>query len=157
MAAATAPQMGPVAGEASGAAATGPNGLSPKDTQPLRASVDDEGPHLVLPVPQPSFPSPYAPASEPMPFQGGFRHAATGAVFHHAATQTAQAADQRRRPPPGERVSMGTQTGRQHARAVQCPHDAGTQCPTPGGAHEHEGTVVELTGVRSLWMSAGTA
>lgn len=58
------------------------------------------------------------------PFMGGYKHRLTGAVYHHASTQTLP----KRRPDRGVVVfSRDTQTLEMKSQAQQCPVDASTQ------------------------------
>lgn len=76
------------------------------------------------------------------PFLGGYRHVATGKLFHHAATQTpgGELVQRRRMAQP---TCAATQTGRPRTRAVQCPHDAATQYCSSDAAN---GAPLVLTG-----------
>lgn len=70
------------------------------------------------------------------PFLGGYRHAASGTVFHHAATQTPGGELVQPRRVMRQPVCAATQTGQPRSKAVQCPHDAASQCDatdTAGG------------------------
>ncbi|CAL1591990.1 unnamed protein product [Knipowitschia caucasica] len=58
------------------------------------------------------------------PFLGGYKHRLTGAVYHHASTQT----HPRRRPGRGVQVfSRDTQTVELKSQTQQCPADVSTQ------------------------------
>lgn len=91
------------------------------------------------------------------PFLGGFRNRHSGAVFHHAASQTVPPPQQPPSRPHVPRVSAGAQTDKpRRSHAAQCGRDATTQCPRPGWAEGcDEGRVVELPSGRAGWP-AGT-
>ena len=110
-----------------------------------------------LPPAPPQLPSPptapaglYASPAD-KPFLGGYRHSRSGAVFHHAATQTpgGELVQPRRMRQP---VCAATQTGRPRSRAVQCPRDAAAQCGEPDAAGAR---VLPLTGTRGTCAVAG--
>ncbi len=66
---------------------------------------------------------------EPKPFLGGFKNTRTGAVQHHASTQTRSPQPQLQRP---AQVCSEAQTAQQMSRSAQTKADAYTQCSRPG-------------------------
>lgn len=97
--------------------------------QPLAHGKEVAVPHM-LPAAH-SYASFALPAEKP--FLGGFRNRHSGAVFHHAVTQTDPPAPRIPTQPRAPGVSTGAQTDKlRHSRAVQCAHDAATQCSRPG-------------------------
>ena len=111
------------------------------------ATGDEEEEQVVLPSSSgPSVNHSAFASADSKPFLGGYRNAAIGAVYHHAATQTDAAANHPRRQ-RGPQASTATQTGQPRSCGVQCPREASTQCPRPGWAEDvAQGRVVELGG-----------
>ncbi|KAL4436599.1 hypothetical protein ABPG75_003738 [Micractinium tetrahymenae] len=126
------------AAEDHGATSIGPTATA----QPSMPEGQEDDPAPLLPAH--SHASFASPAQKP--FLGGFRNRQSGAVFHHAATQTDPLPQRPPSRPRAPRLSSGAQTDKpQRSRAAQCACDAATQCLRPGWAEDRsEGRMLEL-------------